>query len=60
MGISDSATMHEEMLRDIAQQQRKPDGPSATGACLWCEAQVPHGRRWCDAECRDDWEASRR
>lgn len=27
-----------------------------TGACLYCEASVPEGHRWCDADCRDAWQ----
>lgn len=36
---------------------RKPAGPVATGRCLSCEVEVEAGRRWCSAECRDDWQA---
>lgn len=28
-----------------------------TGECLWCGEPLPDGRRWCDADCRDHWEA---
>ena len=28
----------------------------AIGECLFCGATVEPGRRWCNAECRDDWE----
>ena len=28
----------------------------ATGECLFCEAHLPPGVRWCGAECRDDWQ----
>jgi len=28
----------------------------ATGRCLWCNEPLADGRRWCDAECRDEWE----
>lgn len=27
-----------------------------TGKCLWCEEAVHDGRRWCDADCRNDYE----
>ena len=27
-----------------------------TGFCLWCGHVVTDNARWCDAECRDDWE----
>jgi len=45
----------EEMLqRSLA--QRKPEAPGAVGYCLNCFEDVNEGVRWCDAECRDDWE----
>lgn len=37
-------------------RRRAKAGPRSTGACLWCEAPLPDGQRWCDADCRDDWE----
>jgi hypothetical protein len=41
-----------------AARQALPDA-QATGACLWCGDEVSAGRRWCDADCRDDWERYR-
>jgi hypothetical protein len=29
---------------------------TATGECLFCGEPVEQKRRWCDAQCRDDWE----
>ena len=29
----------------------------ATGFCLFCDEPVAPERRWCDAECRDDWQS---
>ena len=57
MDISDTATRHEELRREIALRERKPEGPAATGLCLFCSEPVPPGHRWCDTDCRDDWEA---
>lgn len=28
----------------------------ATGKCLNCGYHVPPGHRWCDADCREDWQ----
>lgn len=28
-----------------------------TGFCLFCEEPVPENRRWCNADCRDDWQS---
>lgn len=58
MDIYDRATEREEQDRDRAMQYRRPTGPVATGQCLACEHPLPAGQRWCDAECRDDWEAA--
>lgn len=31
----------------------------ATGRCLFCHETVAAGTRWCDSDCRDDWQAER-
>lgn len=33
---------------------RKPEGPKATGHCLYCNAELAEGR-WCDHDCETDW-----
>jgi len=41
--------------------RRSADLPShGMGHCLWCAAPLAAPRRWCDAGCRDDFEADRR
>lgn len=53
----DLANQHADMLRDAYVKVRKPEGPLATGSCLWCEKpQEDPTRRWCDADCRDTME----
>ena len=57
--IADLASEREELIRAAALAERKPEGPKATGHCLECGhpfAVHKDGRRWCNAECRDDWE----
>lgn len=49
-----------EIHRDLALQQRRPEGPQETGVCLACEEPVATGRRWCDASCRDQWQKDQR
>lgn len=56
----DQASQFEELRRVIAQRTRRPDGPQATGICLFCGEPLPAGQRWCDADCRDDWERAQR
>lgn len=34
--------------------------PGPTGLCLNCGEPTPAVQRWCDDECRDDWQARRR
>ena len=46
----------EAIYRKAQLSQRKPTGPSATGFCLNCEEPLEDGHRWCDADCRDDFE----
>jgi hypothetical protein len=36
--------------------KRKPEAPQATGYCLNCGEPIADMRRWCGAECRDEWE----
>jgi len=56
MDISDQATLREEQDRQRALRQRQRPGPRATGLCLFCGLVTTGGRRWCDAECRDEWQ----
>ena len=58
--VFDQASDREQADRDLALQGRKPEGPRATGECLWCDEPVEDGRRWCGAECREKWEAKAR
>ncbi len=59
MDFADLAEFNEARDRDLALSQRAPEGPRATGKCLHCDEPVPVGRRWCDQECRDDWQFAR-
>ena len=55
---SDMAT-HQEQLALAASliASRKPEGPVATGECLHCGETLPGDMRWCDASCRDSYQA---
>lgn len=50
---------NDELEMGLAQalRQRKAEGPKPTGYCLWCDETVGDTLRWCDAWCRDQWEA---
>ncbi|MCP1674549.1 hypothetical protein J2T57_001651 [Natronocella acetinitrilica] len=54
--IDDHASELEQFDRDLALSRRKPEGPKAMGACLYCLEPLDTERRWCDADCRDHWE----
>lgn len=59
--MADEADIAQENIeRDLALllRRRLPQGPAATGECLWCGEPLDAGRRWCDAECRDAWQAN--
>ena len=53
--IDDDASMREEHFLKVALSTRKPAGPVATGRCLYCNAELPDTRRWCDKWCQEDW-----
>ncbi len=55
----DRATAWEELHRETALRNRaRPPAVQATGLCLNCDTPLAAGRRWCDADCRDDWQAN--
>lgn len=41
---------------DALLKRRAEAGPAPTGQCLWCGAPLDPPRRWCDADCLNDWE----
>lgn len=55
----DRAAAIQQMDIDRGLTIRKAEGPQATGACLFCGEIVGPGQRWCNSECRDDWQADR-
>lgn len=57
MSLDDDASAFEELRREAALSVRKPEAPRPTGRCLNCGEAVAQVRRWCDDECRDDWQA---
>lgn len=58
--IIDQANEAADIFRRSALSQRKPDGPAATGHCLNCDARMAPQQRWCDVNCRTDWEKAQR
>ena len=62
MDFSDYATRHEELMRELALRRASNHAPDlpAVGACHWCSASVPDGARFCDRDCRDDFDRMER
>jgi hypothetical protein len=58
--IADKAGDHIERESVGLLAQRKPAGPTACGACHYCGEDVRGEARWCDSDCRDDWEKDQR
>ena len=55
--FADLGAAREQQDLGLALQRRKPAGPQPTGQCLSCREPLGDGLRWCDADCRDDWQA---
>jgi hypothetical protein len=55
--IDDQASAREQQFTEYAMIVRRPEGPPATGQCLNCGEVLCGTERWCDADCRRDWEA---
>lgn len=53
--LDDDASEREEQHRAWAMKYRKHEGPAPMGLCHNCEASVPHGYAFCDADCREDY-----
>ena len=62
MDEMDLASDREERAREAALSFRMPDGPAPIGECLdpGCREPLSPGERFCDAECRDNYERTLR
>lgn len=57
MDIADQCDLQNEILhRFEVANSHKPEGPKANGKCHYCGEPVGEGVRWCDADCKNDWE----
>lgn len=59
MDIIDQANAQADLALSIALAAASDTTPIAepNGHCLNCGERVKKERRWCNAECREDWEA---
>lgn len=60
----DIAQEHQQRLHDARIKQARDRAGRlevrATGKCLNCNAELENGLRFCDAECRDDFDKMNR
>lgn len=56
--ILDQADKHiEYVLREALSKSKMPEPSKVhTGYCWFCESPLEAPKRWCDAECRDNWQ----
>jgi hypothetical protein len=54
--LADKAQQVNELFQKEALEKRKTPGPKAKGECYYCEEPLEPGQRWCDNDCRDDWQ----
>lgn len=54
----DRASEREQQARDsaISSAMNKPPEAIAIGRCLDCDEPLSNDLRWCDANCRDNWQ----
>lgn len=56
----DTANEVAQLYQANAARQRKAEAPAPNGYCMNCDDRFPemppYTRRWCDANCRDQWE----
>jgi hypothetical protein len=58
MDICDQATETEEYFMSLALSEHRNNRYvlASIGRCHYCDEQIAAGERFCDAECRDDYE----
>jgi len=54
--IDDAQQATELNLKQALYRRRAVPNLTATGFCFYCDEPVELPRRWCDAECRDEWQ----
>ncbi len=57
--IDDSHEIEQTFLRS-ALSTKRPVGPAPNGCCHYCNGPLTNGQRFCDADCRDDYDKVQR
>ena len=62
MDDADKAQRFEELEREAAVQAARESLPALpdVGYCYYCNEPTERGKRFCDDDCRDDWQRSSR
>lgn len=53
--LDDASEIESNERERLIAKARKTPKVQATGHCLYCNAPLENGKRWCDEWCRDDW-----
>ena len=53
---NDLVSLNEEMALKVIRSKLQRNKAEHTGKCLNCDEIVEPPKRWCDGDCRDDWE----
>lgn len=56
---ADQASELEELFLTVSlanSRSKMVDSPVAKGVCLYCDERLAPPLRWCDKDCRDDWQ----
>ena len=57
MDVADIASENDEFnLLEAKVSSRKPNTPTPTGRCHYCDEIVAEHQPFCDAECRDEYD----
>ncbi len=56
MDEADIAQARLEREEELRRRQRLALALPYCGHCYWCGEPLKSPLRWCDADCRDDWE----
>jgi RNA polymerase-binding transcription factor DksA len=48
--------MAELKIKEAREEAARIDMSNSDGHCWFCDAEIGHERRWCNAECRDGYE----
>ena len=57
--MADIVDLGNDRAEEILNEQlakRRPEGPKPFGFCHYCSEPIGQGERWCNVDCRDDWE----